>query len=77
MNPYPNNETEDWIKGQTWPYVDADGDDIVSVAEFEGYFPDIDPVALLELPVGRAMPARLRADVKRELARRRLRARSS
>lgn len=57
------DETEDWLK-TSWPYADADGDPVTSLVEMRDLFPTVDVLALLDLPVGRHMPARLRAQAE-------------
>ena len=65
---YPSNETEDWLRGARWPYVDADGDPVTSIAELADLYPGVSVGALLDLPVGAAMPAELRLEIMRAVA---------
>ena len=61
---YPCDATEDWLKPlQPWPFVDEDGDDVVSVAELLDYYPTLNPRVVLTLPVSANMPPQLRAEI--------------
>jgi len=67
LRTFPNDQTEDWAK-TTWPYVDADGDDVDNLADLYDLYPDVVPERLLNLPIGRVMPALMRQQLLAAIA---------
>ena len=64
MPTYPNDETEDWLKGSYWPFTTDSGEPVTSVVQLRRFHPGTSPWVLLTLPVARAMPASLRTEIE-------------
>lgn len=61
---FPNDQTESWLRGRSWPYVDADGDPVDTAAGMSELYPQVDLRKAIDLPVGGAMPAKLKAEIR-------------
>lgn len=62
---YAEAENADWIKlaAGIWPFVDADEDEVTTLAELLELYPDTNPRELLSYPVARFMPPMLRDEI--------------
>jgi hypothetical protein len=62
--PYPNDWSESWTHGRIWPFNDADGDPVDTAAGMAALYPEVDLRKALRLPIGAAMPEKLKAEVR-------------